>query len=525
MFKRCMFLLCALMCVMALSAARATMPLFTAYIDVTEPGAGQSFDVEAARGGFYTISLLGEENGDVYVIAKHYHLYPQWNTFVWDGLTLEGDIVPPGEYSVNAYMDEPGKEAEQPTAAPETPVDIGGALIHGLRQSTEVVTGAGLWCQFMASKPGTLIMRIVDHQKNGQEHDLITMAMEAGPMKVNWDATIDGERVDEGQYSIVLTYTAEDGETFGPKTLDFSVVPVSPAYSKVKDHTFWSMAPGETSDEAIWEILTQPITVFDNGHIGFSGHVYLMENPDGSGKRVAQVHGQSQGLHVLGDTNEYGYVLVETFSNYDPVFQPKKADELESAFELKQGYIQASGLTRVPVSQHIGLVVDKLSQRMYLFIDGRRVTEFIISTGFPGADNGRMYRETIAGEFITVDYVGGFFSNEIFSDLAIRFNGGTLIHEVPCYFNQAGKRVYSPFEKLLGTKASAGCVRVQKVLNPDGYNHRVLHALLQTRTLDQPNYKVLVWSDLGRIDTPDTWYESPYEQLNKQDVEVPELPV
>ena len=508
------------------STAHAAVPLYVSHITVVEPGTGPSITLEAIRrGAFYSISLLNEETGEPYTLATKFHLYPEKNIIPWDGYTMDGRLVPAGDYVVNVYMDSIS-DVHPSGRLLTTPTPPSDALVHSIAQNRSTVTGSGIWCEFVASKPGTMETRIIDHQHGGQQTDMLSLTMGAGPMSFNWDATIGGERVAPGGYSILLTYATDDGETFA-HTFDFNVVPVSPSYSSAHGHNFWTMAPGETDDATIWKILTQPITVFNNGRIGPSGHTYLMENPDGTGKRVAQIHGLSQGLHVIGSKNEHGYVLAEAFSNYDPVFQPRRPEDREKAWELKQGYIEAQFLHRVEVDQEIALVVDKLSQRMYVFVSGRRVTELIVSTGFPGANNARMYRETIPGEFITISYPGGFYSNEIFSDLGIRYNGGSLLHEVPCIFDARGKRQYAQFERLLGTKASAGCVRIQRDRNPDGYNHRNLFYMLRKNGPEeqQPNYKIIIWDDLGRIDTPDIWYEAPVDRLNREKLLVPELPV
>ncbi|MCL1795418.1 MAG: hypothetical protein FWG37_00865 [Clostridia bacterium] len=526
--RRVSFMLLSLALALYARAACADVPLYTSHITVVRPGAGPSITLEGIhRGAFYTISLLNEETDEPFTLATNFHLYPETNIIPWDGRAMDGTLVPAGEYAVNVYIDSGSDPVPDPVPGERTPPAPGSGndLVHGISQSTASVTGSGIWCEFVAASPGKMTTRIVDPQRGGQETEMLSLTMGAGPMRFNWDATIDGERVPPGAYSILLSYEADGGESF-LHAFHFDVAPVSPPYSDAHGRNYWTMAPGETDNATIWEMLTQPITVYNNGHIGASGHTYLMENPDGTGKRIAQIHGLSQGLHVIGSENEHGYVLVEAFSNYDLVYQPRSAEDREKARELKQGYIEAKYLQRVEVNQEIGLVVDKLSQRMYVFVSGIRVTELIISTGFPGANGERMYRETIPGEFITVSYPGGFFSNEIFSDLGIRYNGGSLLHEVPCVFDARGRRQYSQFEKLLGTKASAGCIRIQRTRNPDGFYHRRLFHLLRNGDAEnQPNYKIIIWDDLGRIDTPDVWYEAPVDRINRENLAVPELPV
>ena len=278
---------------------------------------------------------------------------------------------------------------------------------------------------------------------------------------------------------------------------------ISDPYSNLADGTFWSMTPGEVSDAAIWEIMMQPITVYDGG-IDQREHVYLMENPDGTGEKIAQIHAQSQGLHVLGDPNEHGYVLVEAFSNYDDKYYPETDEEKEHAFDLKQGYLKASGLKEIPVQQDMGLLIDELTQRMYLFIDGERVTEFLISTGV--IENEKYYQETIAGEYITVSHTGTLITSKyMHCDMAIRINGGILIHEVPHEPLADGSKRYGKYEVDLGQKASHGCIRVQRQMTPEGYNHQWIWDTFKHAA----PYKVLVWGDENRVDSPATWQPNP----------------
>jgi hypothetical protein len=84
----------------------------------------------------------------------------------------------------------------------------------------------------------------------------------------------------------------------------------------------------------------------------------------------------------------------------------------------------------------------------------------------------------------------------MFCDLAIRINGGVLIHEVPFKEREDGARDYSAFEQYLGRKASHGCVRIQRLPNEQGMNMRWLWDHLKRRS------KVLVWDDEGRALAP-----------------------
>ncbi len=292
------------------------------------------------------------------------------------------------------------------------------------------------------------------------------------------------------------------GMTFALGTEEGTLV--SLPYSTIDDGTFWSMTPGELDDAAIWDILMQPIVVYDGGlDTKPQVHAWMMENPDGTGVQIAQLHAQSQGLHVIGEPNEHGYVLVEAFSNYDESYNPSTEDEIAHAYDIKHGYVLAKNLKTVEVMTDMALVIDKKTQRMYLFKDGERVTELLIATGLVSDE--KFYNETIAGEYITIGHMGAFTFGNMICDMAIRINGGILIHEVPYTLHTDGSHDYSSFEGFLGTKQSQGCIRVQYLKNDDGYNMRWIWDNFQRGK----SYKVIIWDDLNRADSPGTWYPSP----------------
>ena len=67
-----------------------------------------------------------------------------------------------------------------------------------------------------------------------------------------------------------------------------------------------------------------------------------------------------------------------------------------------------------------------------------------------------------------------------------------MLHLVPCLINADGTRVFSPFEKYLGSRASHGCIRTQRIANADGYNMQWIWDNIPMGT------KLLVWDDAGR---------------------------
>jgi len=151
------------------------------------------------------------------------------------------------------------------------------------------------------------------------------------------------------------------------------------------------------------------------------------------------------------------------------------------------------------VDQHVGLVIDKLTQRLHIFKDGELYSTLLCSTGFP--NNGNPWYETPAGEFLAISWAGGFWSGKLYCDMGIRINDGILLHEVPCMIEVdevtgEEKRDYDRCERYLGEKASHGCVRIQRAKSPEGASIRWIWDNLSRQS--SARSKVIIWDELGR---------------------------
>lgn len=135
--------------------------------------------------------------------------------------------------------------------------------------------------------------------------------------------------------------------------------------------------------------------------------------------------------------------------------------------------------------------------------------ELLISTGLRTEKSPNT--ETPAGEFITDSWVGMFESYGMKCDLAIRINGGVLLHEVPHDELADGTRKYTKYEQYLGQKASHGCIRIQRAKNDQGQNMAWLWKNLKRRA------KVIIIEDSGRtLPPPDISTPVYYNQENGQ---------
>lgn len=279
------------------------------------------------------------------------------------------------------------------------------------------------------------------------------------------------------------------------KALDPAVKYFVPTMEEVPEDQigsdFWRLPAGKWDEEAIWKVMLQPITVLwgSNQRATYK----LRATPDKSSKReniVGEIHYESQGVHVIENRSD-GWSLVEVYnSSYGPDNRTRRG--YGNTDELIRGYIETSELKVIQPRDDYGLLIDKLKQRMYVFKDGKLFTELLISTGIP--TKSQPWNETPSGEFLMVSRVGQFNAGNLVCRMAMRINGGALIHEVPYILNESsGYWDYSSQESQLGKKASHGCIRVQRLNNDDGINMDWLWNNIKHNT------KVLIWDDDKRF--------------------------
>ena len=258
---------------------------------------------------------------------------------------------------------------------------------------------------------------------------------------------------------------------------------ITPAYlsSYHPDHTacYWCTPMDITDEEAVWAMLTAPIQVVD---VGQREQVVLRAEPSDSSEGIGVVTGTSQAVHVL-ETRSDGWSLVETYSSS---FHDSKV-KAWNAFVT--GYIRTSKLKTYTVRTDYGMIIDKLTQTLYIFKDGKLFTTLAVSTGL--YNEKQPYNETRSGEFVIISRVGDFKSDNLVCGMGLRFNSGDLLHEVPHVKNADGTKNYKNCEPKLGSRASHGCVRVQRLKNADGINMTWVWNNIKVGT------KLVIWEDFA----------------------------
>ncbi|MBR6954531.1 MAG: hypothetical protein IKH77_05800 [Clostridia bacterium] len=253
---------------------------------------------------------------------------------------------------------------------------------------------------------------------------------------------------------------------------------------------YWTLPMDITDTAAVWEVLIQPMTVLTTGKKDADRtQITIRSEPDLDSAGVGVVTCVNQGVHVLETQGDWTKIECYSSSFHD--------SKVKNWNALVQGWVQSKYLKTTTPDQHMGMVVDKLTQRLYIFMDGELYDVLLVSTGKVAFENNskgiktnKAYNETRSGEFILTTTVGGFTSDKLTCAMAIRFNDGDLLHQVP-YITSNGS--FKTTEYKLGTKASHGCIRVQRKSTPKGTSHEWIWK--RFRSGSSAKVKLLIWED------------------------------
>ena len=435
------------------------------------PGSAVIVTMSVPNSGVCSIRILDAAGGTVSVVTIDRPVTEGYNAMYWNG-TWEGVACPAGQWRMVLEMN--GYTAE-------TPVTVGRmipCLISPDLSVTETPVGRNVTALFCATEAGRVTISL---RMSGTEAAAYSAETAAGDGTLVFPASVP-----PGKYETILTLTRADGTSSVPVSLpltvrepaiSFSAVYTSPQAGQDLTLNGWTVPMDITDEEAVWQALTSPVTVVDDGKSSDQRRQMIVrEEPSENSRGNGMVTMISQGVHVLERGDEWSRIECYSSSFYN--------SEILNWNVLIQGYVPTRVLKEVTPSQEMGMVIDKLTQRMYIFRDGRLFSTLLVSTGL--MNERQPYNETRSGEFLLVSKVGGFYSDNYYCPLAIRFNAGDMLHEVPYI---ARNNDYSGTEPRLGSKYSHGCVRVQRKANPEGVNMQWIWKHYQQNT------KILIWED------------------------------
>ena len=455
------------------SAAWAEEPEMRICIDGDSvlPGKPAIVMVNSPADGVCTIRLLDMADQQVFVVSQDRTVHTGSNAFYWNG-TFQGLPAPEGTWRLVMEMD--GRTAE-------AAVNIGRMIpcvISPALSASRTITGKNVTVTCCATEAGELQVALL---QGAAEMTSFRFRVEQGDGENIFPASVP-----PGMYQVMLTLSRADGTMSEPVLIPLEVTDPETTFSPLgdtleanRDYALngWTVPMDITDEEAVWQALTAEVTVLDDG----KGHdlrrqLTVRAEPSGNSAGIGVVTVLSQGVHVLERGEEWS--LIECYSS------SFAGSAVLNWNVLIRGYVPTAYLRTITPNQEMGLVVDKLTQRMYVFRNGHLYSTLLISSGL--SNERQPYNETRSGEYLLVSKVGGFHSDNMYCALGIRFNAGDLLHEVP-YISR--NMDYSTTEPRLGTKASHGCIRVQRKPTPEGVNMQWLWGHYRENT------KILIWED------------------------------
>ena len=243
------------------------------------------------------------------------------------------------------------------------------------------------------------------------------------------------------------------------------------------DAGYWGLT-ADASDAEIWAAITHQMVSVD---VGENESAYIYNSPYDGRTRLGTVNGLSQGLNVIKNRDD-GWSLVEAFRNEDGAFV--------------RGYIRTKTLRTVEPNTTYGIVIDKSTQTLTVFKDGKRIGSCEVSTGL--ATVKYMHRETPAGEYITVTRRGTYdYYGQGYTKYTIRISGSYYLCEIPT--TKKNGTDFSLLSDKLGEKATRGSICIAHEASTDG---GINAEWIWDMTDENKKVKVLIFDDKPRTDVP-----------------------
>ena len=522
---RRMLCICLCLCLLPWLPALAEEPLLT--IDPVEetirPGKTVLLGFTVPESGEVSLRLVDGAGETLSTVVEDYEAAAGHNLLWWNG-TYESVFAPAGTWQLELTAVE---------GAARTPVTVGqpapyltnilsgvetaartmtvsfyasvdgllsvGAVVNGawtLLDSVNIAAGENTYVwDLSTANPATTALTLTLNDASGypsnEEHIAVMpedFGLEEEPTDEPEPETPETALPDDDHLVMtdVLIVDGDPEELLTEELSDAEEDSFTPAHGSPyegQDETlnYWTLPMDITDEEAVWEVLMQPMTIlYSNKDRADRTQVIIREEPNDSSRGVGVVTRINQGVHVL-ETLDNGWSLIECYSS-------SFHDSAVKAWNmLVQGYVKSDQLRTVEPQTQYGIVIDKLTQRLYLFKEGHLYSTLLVSTGLTNAS--QPWNETRSGEFFLTSAVGAFKDGNLTFDMAIRFNSGDLIHEIPHQTNADGTKRYGYGLNDLGSKASHGCIRVQRYRTPEGVN---MTWLWSNRV---KNTKILIWED------------------------------
>ena len=287
-----------------------------------------------------------------------------------------------------------------------------------------------------------------------------------------------GRTLSPGTYRLTLCEASNPAVSF---TYDIRVTERAPDALPLEVTAEFLPTPGMTDGE-IWELMMAPSVVID---LDFYSHQEVKAEPEEKSETLGTLHGQTQAVRLMEIGEEWSRI---------GAWNHEEAEYIE-------GWVPTGRLKTVSPGTEYGLLLDKKAQTLTVFRQGKRLGTVQVSTGVMEKNN--LDQETAAGSFLTGYHRVNFSTNGLRYDYVIQYDGGNMLHQIPYAWGK-GKKDFTPGKRLLGSKASHACIRIQEQAGEGGINAFWLWQRLPFRTrlmiLDDPEERAAEKAAIDRSD-------------------------
>lgn len=421
---------------------------------VTSPMDGQLFLLVSDKYGEYLHWMVEVSAGE--------------NVLTWYGTGDNEERIPDGTYMLTATLQYAGGEISGQQKI--TFERCANAILFALPYDDVLYLGSDDWfAETCTIRKGTLMMDVVN--ADAPEKVLYSRKYDikgGDPYKLSWDGKAGKDDLVPGDY--ILRYYVDKNPEW-VKEIQLTIAEGTRPVPELQVTGDYLPAWNDT-DEAVWALMQKPSAVID---IRFVAHQNVYAQPDQSSDVLGTLHGRSQCVDVK-DIRSDGWTLIGAWGHEEGQYM--------------EGYVPTNRLKIVAPNDAYGLLLDKATQRMAIFHQGKRIAEIPVSTGLMAKN--KLFRETPAGSYLTVEHMEPFSMDGKKFAHVIRYDGGNLIHQVP-YKLQSGNKLFDQYTAQLGQKASNGCIRIPRDAGESGINAYWLwtHLPYHTRLiiLDDPDIR------------------------------------
>lgn len=477
---------------------------FTYVPETIYPGKAERISLSLPNESVLTLEIWDEGGNKVHTLRDHVTASAGFFTVTFNGM-IGQETLAEGIYTLRAVTGSETAEAvfRIGSSAPQ--------IIAVQVKSVNAGETVSLNVDITASTDGRLNALLISPSGDAQPV-LAEKVIPAG----NSQMQISGlHLLDSGDYSLSLTLTDDSGISSNSYQVSVFLVAPTPKPTPKAQPTvrpaadaaetiagdYWTMELGNYDWDAIWQVMISPMTIITGTGKQAERQTYkLRAAPASNAETVGLVTCQTQGVHIL-ETLDSGWTLIEVYnSSYGEAYDSAgKGAGFGKTGALVRGYVETSRLDIFTPRTEYGILIDKMTQTLYIITEKGLLSTLLVSTGF--ATSSQPWNETPAGEFYLSSKVGDFPSGNLVCQYGMRFNNGDILHQVPYIYNEKyDLKDFSACEKYLGEKASHGCIRVQRKSNEDGISMKWIWDNVPTKT------KLLIWEDSGR---PEPFMEYP----------------